>query len=105
MPPGGTSRQRAAKDVVDVLNEISTLLVFFTLPPSLRSVADEIKNTGLDRTTLSLCVSLIENGVNPEALAVSKPLGICDANANAGQTVIKELRREARALEQQPVGR
>ncbi|KAA8907336.1 mitotic-spindle organizing protein 1 [Sphaerosporella brunnea] len=60
MPPGGTSRQRAAKDVVDVLNEISTLL-----------------NTGLDRTTLSLCVSLIENG-----------------------TVIKELRREAKALDQ-----
>lgn len=54
MPTGSNSRQRAAKDVVDVLNEISTLL-----------------NTGLDRTTLSLCVSLIENGVNPEALAVS----------------------------------
>ncbi|KAI5821025.1 mitotic-spindle organizing gamma-tubulin ring associated-domain-containing protein [Pyronema omphalodes] len=62
MPTGSNSRQRAAKDVVDVLNEISTLL-----------------NTGLDRTTLSLCVSLIENGVNPEALAA----------------IIKELRREA----------
>ncbi|KAI5849058.1 mitotic-spindle organizing gamma-tubulin ring associated-domain-containing protein [Tricharina praecox] len=66
-PPAGTSRQRAAKDVVDVLNEISTLL-----------------HTGLDRTTLSLCVSLIENGVNPEALA----------------NVIKDLRREAQALEE-----
>ncbi|KAI5787355.1 mitotic-spindle organizing gamma-tubulin ring associated-domain-containing protein [Pyronema domesticum] len=62
MPTGSNSRQRAAKDVVDVLNEISTLL-----------------HTGLDRTTLSLCVSLIENGVNPEALAA----------------IIKELRREA----------
>lgn len=28
------------------------------------------KNTHLDRPQLSLCVSLIENGVNPEALAV-----------------------------------
>lgn len=31
----------------------------------------ERQNTNLDRTQLSLCVSLIENGVNPEALAVS----------------------------------
>ncbi|TPX35710.1 hypothetical protein SmJEL517_g01880 [Synchytrium microbalum] len=38
-----------------------------------------ILNTGLDKETLSLCVSLIENGVNPEALAA----------------VIKELRIEA----------
>jgi hypothetical protein len=29
-----------------------------------------ILNTGLDKQTLSLCVSLCENGVNPEALAV-----------------------------------
>ena len=29
-----------------------------------------IQNTGLDRQSLSVCVSLIENGVNPEALAV-----------------------------------
>lgn len=28
------------------------------------------KNTHLDRPQLSLCVSLVENGVNPEALAV-----------------------------------
>ncbi|KAF8244249.1 hypothetical protein K440DRAFT_559301, partial [Wilcoxina mikolae CBS 423.85] len=50
----GSSRQRAAKDIVDILNEISILL-----------------HTRMDRTTLSLCVSLIENGVNPEALAAS----------------------------------
>lgn len=41
-----------------------------------------ILNTGLDRETLSLCISLIESGVNPEALAA----------------VIKELRRESYAL-------
>lgn len=29
-----------------------------------------MQNTHLDRTELSLCVSLIENGVNPDALAV-----------------------------------
>jgi len=69
-PATSSSRQRAAKEIIDVLNEISILL-----------------HTGLDRTTLSLCVSLIENGVNPEALA----------------TVIKELRRETQALEPPPV--
>lgn len=28
-------------------------------------------DTGLDRDTLALCISLCERGVNPEALAVS----------------------------------
>lgn len=54
-----------AKETMDILSEISSLL-----------------NTGLDRETLSLCVSLTENGVNPEALAA----------------VIRELRREAASL-------
>lgn len=40
--------------ILKVLHEMSTLL-----------------NTGLDRDTLSLCLNLCENGVNPEALAVS----------------------------------
>lgn len=31
------------------------------------------QNTNLSRTELSLCVSLIENGVNPDALAVREP--------------------------------
>ena len=39
-------------------------------------------NTGLDRETLSILVSLCENGVNPEALAA----------------VVRELRREAKAV-------
>ena len=39
-------------------------------------------NTGLDSESLSICVKLIESGVNPEALAV----------------VIKELRRESSAV-------
>lgn len=54
-----------AKETIDILYEISQLL-----------------NTGLDRTTLSLLVSLCENGVNPEALA----------------SVVKELKREAASI-------
>ncbi|KAF3905830.1 hypothetical protein AA313_de0206600 [Arthrobotrys entomopaga] len=65
--PAGTGNS-AARQVIDILHEISTLL-----------------NTKLDRTTLSLCVSLVENGVNPEALAA----------------VIKELRRESARLRQE----
>ena len=34
---------------------------------------NECQNTHLDRTELSLCVSLIENGVKPDALAVCFP--------------------------------
>ena len=42
----------------------------------------QILNCGLDKKTLDICVGLIENGVNPEALAM----------------VIKELKRETSAL-------
>lgn len=35
-----------------------------------------ILNTGLDRETVSLCVSLCERGVNPEALAVSESIKV-----------------------------
>ncbi|PLN80918.1 mitotic-spindle organizing gamma-tubulin ring associated-domain-containing protein [Aspergillus taichungensis] len=62
MPPQSDDKRQAAREVIDILHEISTLL-----------------NTNLDRTELSLCVSLIENGVNPDALA----------------TVIKDLRKES----------
>jgi len=57
----------AAQQAVDILHEISTIL-----------------NCHLDRRTLSICISMIERGVNPEALA----------------QVIKELRQEAQAVEQ-----
>ncbi|KAI9928548.1 hypothetical protein ASPWEDRAFT_104320 [Aspergillus wentii DTO 134E9] len=52
MPSQADDKRQAAREVIDILHEISTLL-----------------NTNLDRTELSLCVSLIENGVNPDALA------------------------------------
>ncbi|GLA21075.1 hypothetical protein CBS63078_4555 [Aspergillus niger] len=64
MPSQADDKRQAAREVIDILHEISTLL-----------------NTNLDRTELSLCVSLIENGVNPDALAA----------------VIKDLRKEAGA--------
>lgn len=32
-----------------------------------------LQSADLDRQTLSICISLIENGVNPEALAVGAP--------------------------------
>jgi len=70
MPPADSKRQ-AAREVIDILHEISTLLVRAIVPNQLLRPADfVIQNTNLDRTTLFLCVSLIENGVNPEALAV-----------------------------------
>ncbi|KAF7512396.1 hypothetical protein GJ744_001331 [Endocarpon pusillum] len=59
-------KKEKAREVVDILEEISLLL-----------------NTHLDRPQLSLCVSLIENGVNPEALA----------------TAISDLRRDADDLQ------
>ena len=49
------------------------------------AVAHEISkilDTGLDKETLAILMGLLENGVNPEALA----------------EVVKELRREAAAL-------
>ncbi|EEU43922.1 uncharacterized protein NECHADRAFT_29629, partial [Fusarium vanettenii 77-13-4] len=46
-------KHAAAQQAVDILHEISTIL-----------------NCHLDRRTLSICISMIERGVNPEALAV-----------------------------------
>ncbi|KAI0142360.1 mitotic-spindle organizing gamma-tubulin ring associated-domain-containing protein [Hypoxylon sp. NC0597] len=71
MPPAGPVRddnekQQAAQQAVDILHEISTLL-----------------NCHLDRRTLSICISMIENGVNPEALA----------------NVVQFLRKEAQKAE------
>lgn len=43
-----------------------------------KALNEDTQDTGLDRNTLSICVSLIENGVNPEALAVSSC--ICVSN-------------------------
>jgi mitotic-spindle organizing protein 1 len=39
---------------------------------------DDVQNTHLDRNVLAHCVSLIENGVNPEALAVGTKNALID---------------------------
>ncbi|KAK7756408.1 hypothetical protein SLS62_001634 [Diatrype stigma] len=59
MPPAATDneKQQAAQQAVDILHEISTIL-----------------NCHLDRRTLSICISMIENGVNPEALAEAQKI-------------------------------
>ncbi|PHH69026.1 hypothetical protein CDD80_7063 [Ophiocordyceps camponoti-rufipedis] len=61
-----SDKHAAAQQAVDILHEIAIIL-----------------NTNLDRRTLSICISMIERGVNPEALA----------------QVIKELRLEAQLAE------
>ncbi|KAI0759311.1 mitotic-spindle organizing gamma-tubulin ring associated-domain-containing protein [Irpex lacteus] len=58
----------SAQQTLDILYDISQLL-----------------NTQLDKETLAVCVSMIEAGVNPEALAA----------------VVQELRRENAALSAQ----
>lgn len=75
MPSQADDKRQAAREVIDILHEISTLLVS-SMPCGVtcKRGADTVihaQNTNLDRTELSLCVSLIENGVNPDALAVS----------------------------------
>jgi len=63
-----------ARQVIDVFHEISTLLVRSRCPHPpclLCSSHNPTQNANLDRQTISVCISLIENGVNPEALAVS----------------------------------
>ena len=73
MPSQTDDKRQAAREVIDILHEISTILVSISIQSSWRGKLTYIhlKNTNLDRTELSLCVSLIENGVNPDALAVS----------------------------------
>lgn len=64
MPEPVNHQVNAARKTFQTLYQISKLL-----------------NTNLDPTTLSICIRLCENGVNPHALA----------------TVVKELQREVKA--------
>ncbi|XP_015523046.1 mitotic-spindle organizing protein 1-like [Neodiprion lecontei] len=65
MPEPVNHQVNAARKTFQTLHQISKLL-----------------NTNLDPSTLSICVRLCENGVNPQALA----------------TVVKELQREVKVL-------
>ncbi|XP_078513547.1 mitotic-spindle organizing protein 1 isoform X1 [Lissotriton helveticus] len=65
MASAGPGSLMAMRETVDVLLEISKIL-----------------NTGLDADTLTICVRLCEQGINPEALS----------------SVIKELRKATESL-------
>uniref|UniRef100_A0A8C2KUH0 Mitotic spindle organizing protein 1 n=1 Tax=Cyprinus carpio TaxID=7962 RepID=A0A8C2KUH0_CYPCA len=65
MASPASANMNAVRETMDVLLEISRLL-----------------NTGLDMESLSICVRLCEQGINPEALS----------------SVIKELRRASDSL-------
>ncbi|XP_015584759.1 mitotic-spindle organizing protein 1 [Cephus cinctus] len=65
MPEPVNYQVNAARKTFQTLHQISKLL-----------------NTNLDAATLSICVRLCENGVNPHALA----------------SVVKELQREVNAM-------
>ena len=55
----------------------------------------QLLHTQLDKQTLALCVTMLENGVNPEALAVRlSPCRAFAVVADIPQAVIQELRRE-----------
>lgn len=53
MADSDAGKSNTAKETLDILMEISSLL-----------------NTGLDADTLAICVRLCESGINPEALAL-----------------------------------
>ncbi|XP_016362716.1 mitotic-spindle organizing protein 1 [Sinocyclocheilus anshuiensis] len=65
MASPASANMNAVRETMDVLLEISRLL-----------------NTGLDMESLSICVRLCEQGINPEALS----------------SVIKELRKASDSL-------
>jgi mitotic-spindle organizing protein 1 len=68
-------RRKAAREVIDILHEIATLLVCSISSQVKKTCySQRLQNTHLDRQQLSYCVSLIENGANPEALAVCSNL-------------------------------
>lgn len=62
--------------------KLNTYSKLFALAFSVLFEMSQILNCGLDQRTLTILAGLIENGVNPEALAA----------------VVKELKRETEAL-------
>lgn len=79
-PPQEENKQASANAAVNILQEISEILVSLRFLPPLLCLPNPnqirvsnllTQNCHLDRRELSICISLIERGVNPEALAVS----------------------------------
>ena len=62
-------------------SKLIAMTLLYTCPIVLHEMS-QILNCGLDQRTLTILAGLIENGVNPEALAA----------------VVKELKRETEAL-------
>lgn len=58
--------------ILPLQNEFYAYSCFYTVLFEI----SQLLNTKLDRDQLALCVSMIESGVNPDALAVSRPLDI-----------------------------
>lgn len=59
----------------------------------------KLLNTQLDKETLATCVSMIESGVNPEALAVCSHFYNFSSSVDKWpQAVVQELRRENTSL-------
>ena len=70
MPSAEENKRKAARETIDILHDISTILVCESASQMAALADRRIQQTDLDRHVLSYCVSLIENGINPEALAV-----------------------------------
>ncbi|KAJ5071687.1 mitotic-spindle organizing protein [Anaeramoeba ignava] len=73
-------KKQEAEHTITILKEISDLL-----------------NTGLDQETIRILVSLIEQGVNPEALAL-----IVKEIRKEGEQIIEERKRNETQLLFQP---
>lgn len=94
-------RISSAQQTLDSEHYYSTRSAFADTP--FREVLYDISkllNTQLDKETLATCVSMIESGVNPEALAVgSRVYYNFSSNIDAWpQAVVQELRRENTSL-------
>ncbi|KAM3605870.1 uncharacterized protein V6R79_006269 [Siganus canaliculatus] len=79
MASAANANLNAVRETMDVLLEISRLL-----------------NTGLDMESLSICVRLCEQGINPEALsAVIKELRKASESLKVNQQVLRKLFHKA----------
>ncbi|KAK5693968.1 hypothetical protein LTR97_009586 [Elasticomyces elasticus] len=93
MPAADDSKRKAARETIVGLAQATSLNPANLLQQDILHEISTLLNTNLDRQSLSYCVSLIENGVNPEALAtVIKELRV--------QNVRYEAERDAAATEQ-----
>ena len=65
-----SERNSSAQQTLDSKLPYSSILSPFTHDTTVLYEISQLLNTQLDKATLATCVGMIENGVNPEALAV-----------------------------------